>query len=178
MAVRHHLEALEARGLLAVETEAPAGAGRRGRPRRLFRLTEAADDFFPKNYSGLLQSLLEHLEEAGGDEGVDSVFRARRIRLEGELRTRLEGKDLRSRVAALAELQDRSGYMADWEDLPDGSYLLREHNCAVCKVARRFTQVCENELQLIRDVTLADVQREQHIVAGDSFCAYRIRARA
>ncbi|MGV3723583.1 MAG: helix-turn-helix transcriptional regulator [Actinomycetota bacterium] len=174
MAVRRHLDILEAEGLLLSDTERRPGSGR-GRPRRIYRLTDAADELFPQNYSGLVQSLLEQLESAGGPESVDAVFRARRLKVEGDLRARLQGQDLAARVAAVAELQDRSGYMADWESDAEGGYVLREHNCAICKVARRFSQVCENELQLIRTVTEADVTREQHIASGDSVCSYRIR---
>lgn len=178
VAVRHHLDVLEAEGLLSSEVERrvtdPAATNRRGRPRRQYQLTEAADDLFPKNYSGLVQVILEHLESAGGAEGVEEVFRARRLGIEADLRKRLEGEALAKRVAAVAELQDRSGYMADWEAKEDGSFILREHNCAICKVARRFPQVCSNELQLIRNVTQADVVREQHIASGDSVCSYRI----
>jgi predicted ArsR family transcriptional regulator len=178
VAVRHHLDVLEAEGLLCSEIErripSPEAANRRGRPRRLFQLTEAADDLFPKNYSGLVQVILEHLETSGGSESVEEVFRARRLGIEADLRKRLEGEALAKRVAAVAELQDRSGYMADWEAREDGSFILREHNCAICKVARRFPQVCSNELQLIQNITEADVVREQHIAAGDSICSYRI----
>jgi len=178
VAVRHHLDVLEAEGLLASEPErraaAPASANRRGRPRRFYHLTEAADDLFPKNYSGLVQVILEHLETSGGAESVEEVFRARRLGIEADLRKRLDGEELAKRVAAVAELQDRSGYMADWEAREDGSFILREHNCAICKVARRFPQVCSNELQLIQNVTQAEVVREQHIASGDSICSYRI----
>lgn len=180
VAIRHHLDVLEAEGLLSSEVERRAAVqpstGRRGRPRRLFQLTEAADDLFPKNYSGLAQIILEHLESSGGSESVDEVFQARRRRLEADLRKRLDGEPLEKRVAALAELQDRSGYMADWEAREDGSFVLREHNCAICKVARRFPQVCSSELQLIENVTQAEVVREQHIGSGDSVCLYRISA--
>lgn len=178
VAVRHHLDVLEAEGLLFSEVErraeVPTSGSRRGRPRRLFQLTDAADDLFPKNYSGLVQTILEHLESSGGSESIDEVFRARRLRIEADLQKRLEGEALEKRVAAMAELQDRSGYMADWEAKEDGSFVLREHNCAICKVARRFPQVCSNELQLIQNVTQAEVVREQHIGSGDSICSYRI----
>ncbi|MCC2669679.1 MAG: transcriptional regulator [Armatimonadetes bacterium] len=178
VAVRHHLDVLEAEGLLFSETERrTAASNRRGRPRLVFHLTEAADDLFPKNYSGLVQTILEHLETSGGTESVDEVFRARRLRLEVDLLPRLAGKELAQRVSALAELQDRSGYMADWERSEDGSFVLREHNCAICKVARRFPQACDNELQLIANVTGADVVREQHLGSGDKVCSYRIRAK-
>ena len=180
VAVRHHLDVLEAEGLLFSETErreAANGGTRRGRPRLVFHLTEAADDLFPKNYSGLVQIILEHLESSGGAESVDEVFSARRLRLEVDLVQRLECQELAKRVSALAELQDRSGYMADWESADDGSFLLREHNCAICKVARRFPQACDSELQLISNVTQAEVVREQHLGSGDSVCSYRIRPR-
>jgi len=178
VAVRHHLDVLEAEGLLRSETErrTPTETGpRRGRPRRLYSLTDAADELFPKNYSGLVQSILDHLECTGGTESVDAVFRARRQKTESDLLARLNGQGLAARVAAVAELQDRSGYMAEWEARDDDTFVLREHNCAICKVARRYAQVCGNELELIRNVTGAEVTREQHIRAGDSVCSYIIR---
>jgi predicted ArsR family transcriptional regulator len=173
VAVRQHLEVLEAEGLLDTETE------RRpiGRPRRVFRLSEAADDLFPKNYSGLALMILEHLEEADGPEKVAEVFRGRRKRMERTARDRVAGRSLQDRVAAVAEMQDEAGYMAEWEPAEDGSYLLREHNCAICRVARRFTQACENELKLIENLTDAEVTREQHMASGDPICSYRIRSR-
>jgi predicted ArsR family transcriptional regulator len=174
VAVRQHLDVLEAERLVDSRTE------RRpiGRPRRLFHLTDAADDLFPKNYSGLAQMVLEHLESSGGAEQVEGFFCARRLHMQREMASRVEGRDLEGRVAALAEIQDQAGYMAEWEKNEDGSYTLREHNCAICKVARRFPQACANELQLIQDLTGAEVVREQHLAAGDSTCAYRIRPRA
>jgi predicted ArsR family transcriptional regulator len=174
VAVRQHLDALEAEGLLDSRTE------RRpiGRPRRLFRLSNAADDLFPKNYAALAQAILEHLEETGGASRIHEVFAARRQRLEAELLPRVQGRDLEARVAAVAEAQDQAGYMAAWERQEDGSFLLREHNCVICKIARQFPQACASELQLIQTLTGGEVTREQHMAAGDPVCAYRIRARA
>jgi len=173
VAVRQHLDSLEAEGLLDSRTE------RRpiGRPRRLFRLSDAADDLFPKNYSGLAQMILEHLEASGGAGQVEEIFSARRLRLEGEFRPGVEGKDLEGRVAAVAEMQEQAGYMAEWQRGEDGSFLLREHNCVICKVARRFPQACASELLLIESLTGAEVTREQHMAAGDAACSYRIRPR-
>src|SRR4051794_34250220 len=76
VAVRQHLEVLAAEGLLESRTE------RRpvGRPRRVFRLSEAADELFPKNYAALAQMVLEHLETVD-PERVEEVFRERRNRI-------------------------------------------------------------------------------------------------
>lgn len=173
VAVRQHLDVLEAERLLETTTE------RRpvGRPRRLFQLSDAADDLFPKNYGALAEVILDFLEETDGPERVEEVFRFRRRRREAEMRPLVEGKALRERVEAVSRAQDEAGYMAEWEASEDGSFLLRQHNCSICKIARRFRQACENELQLIEDLTGGDVQREQHIAAGDPVCSYRIRPR-
>jgi len=173
VAVRQHLEILEADGLVTTRTE------RRpiGRPRRLYRLTDAADDLFPKSYVTLAQTILEHLERAGGPAQVAEVFDARRRGMEDEIRPRLAGLTLEQRVRAVAQMQDQAGYMAEFESLPDQSFILREHNCAICKVARRFPQACQKELEMFRNLLDADVEREMHMAAGDSMCSYVVRPR-
>src|SRR5436309_6608149 len=109
VAVRQHLEILEADGLLASRTQ------RRpiGRPRRLYRLTDAADDLFPKSYSTLAQMILEHLEGVGGPSQVAEVFDCRRRQQERELRPLRAGRNLEGRVRTLTQVQDLSGYLAE-----------------------------------------------------------------
>jgi predicted ArsR family transcriptional regulator len=177
VAVRQHLGVLEAEGLLDSRPERRRPRAGRGRPRRIFHLTDAADELFPKNYGGLAQMILEHLERSGGSEQIEEIFSARRRRMETELFQRVDGLDLESRVAAVAEMQDQAGYMTDWEKAEDGSFLFREHNCVICKIARQFPQACKNELLLIETLTGAEVVREEHMARGDSSCSYRIRAR-
>lgn len=173
VAVRQHLEILEADGLLASRSE------RRpiGRPRRLFRLTDAADELFPKNYSVLAEMILDHLQDAGGSAMVDEVFDSRRLRLERELMPRLAGQTLEERVRAVTQNQDQAGYMAEFEARPDQSFVIREHNCAICKIARRFPQACQKELEMFENLLDADVQREQHMAGGDPMCSYVVRPR-
>ena len=174
VAVRQHLEILEADGLLATRIE------RRpiGRPRRHYRLSEAADDLFPKNYAALAEMILEHLQDSGGPAGVTEFFEARRRRLEGDILPMLGGQSLDARVRALAQFQDQAGYMAEYEALPDGGFLLREHNCAICKVARRFPQACQKELEMFQNLLDADVERQQHMATGDAMCSYVVRPRS
>lgn len=173
VAVRQHLEALQSEGLLEMETE------RRpiGRPRRLYTLSEAADELFPQNYSGLAQLLLEHLERIGGEDRLAEVFRERRLAVVAELQPSLVSLDLGERVQAVVRMQDEAGYMAEAEAQEDGSFVLREFNCVVCKLARRFPQICASELALIEELTGAEVVRESHMAGGDASCSYRLRGR-
>jgi predicted ArsR family transcriptional regulator len=174
VAVRQHLEVLTAEDLISAVTE------RRpvGRPRRVYALTEAADELFPKRYHLLATMILEHLQEHDGAAKVDEVMQNRRARLEECYAPQMRGKSLRERVATIARIQDENGYMADWEERNDGSFLLREHNCAICKVARGFPVVCEKERELFADLLDAEVTREQHMLQGDGVCSYVIRPKS
>ena len=60
----------------------------------------------------------------------------------------LAGQTLEGRIRTLAQFQDQAGYMAEYEALPDQGFVIREHNCAICKVARRFPQACQKELEM------------------------------
>jgi predicted ArsR family transcriptional regulator len=85
---------------------------------------------------------------------------------------------LRRRVAALARQRTVEGYMA--EARVDGdAVLLIEHHCPVCLAAAACTGLCRGELELFRGVLGADVdvERTQHLIAGDPRCVYRIRER-
>lgn len=173
VAVRQHLETLIGAGYLATRTE------RRqiGRPCRLYRLTDAADDLFSKGYANLATIILQHLEAVDGPAKVEEVFSNRRAQTEANLRPGLEGRNLEARVAELARAQDEAGYMAEWDRIDEDTFRIREHNCAICRVARQFPQPCQQELQMFRNLLDADVERTHHMASGDSMCCYVIRRR-
>jgi predicted ArsR family transcriptional regulator len=173
VAIRQHLEVLAARDLVRAITE------RRpvGRPCRVYSLTEAADELFPQSYHGLALTILEHLWERDGEEKVEEVLDAHGARVAEQWAPRLAGKSLRERVATVARLQDQNGYQSEWEERPDGSFRLREYQCAICQVARRFPRVCDKERELFTRLLDADVSREEHVIAGDGHCTYVIRPR-
>ena len=92
----------------------------------------------------------------------------------------LEGAPtLAKRVAALARLRTREGYMAEWKKHADGSFTLIENHCPICAAAEICQGLCAGELRLFADVLGSDVQveRTEHILAGARRCAYRITPR-
>lgn len=172
---RQHLSALVDQGLLEARgsTEPRTSPGRRP---LVYAVTTTGDAVFPKAYGELTNELLDFLSE---DEPatVDRLFERRReVRIAGA-RARLEGlPTLEARVAELAAVLDRDGYLAHWEPLPDGAgFRLVEHNCAIWAVASRYGQACTSELDFIRAVLPeAHVERTQHLVEGARRCAYEI----
>ena len=171
-AVRQQLDALYVEGLVAWR---PQSRGR-GRPTHLYRLTRAAEPMFPKAYGGLTTELLGYVADSDPNL-VDDIFdRRRQRRLEGaQEHLAGVGADLPSRVAELARILDDDGYLASWEALPDGTFRIVEHNCAVLDVAERYGQACSSEIAFLRQALPdARVERVSHMIGGAHSCAYLV----
>jgi predicted ArsR family transcriptional regulator len=174
---RQHLAALIREGLV-VEVDEPRPPGARGRPRRRYSLTERAEPLFPKAYGELANELLGYLEAEGG-EVVDRLFDRRRdARVEAAKQRLARRNGFGARVAELARILDEDGYLADWEALPDGSFRITEHNCAILAVAERQPRACRAEIEFLQAALAGStVERVTHIVAGAHQCAYVVTPR-
>jgi len=174
MGVRGHLATLERDGLIEYRTEQRG----MGRPRYVYSLTDVGDELFPRTYAQMANSLLDAVQAVAGEEGIDKIFEKRTQLLEAQYGARMAEKSLADRVKELAHIRTEEGYMADWEKLDEDTFLLREHNCAICQIARRCAQACSYELKLFQTVLGdAKVTRGQHMIKGDRMCTYRIRRR-
>ncbi len=168
-AVRQQISLLETDGLLDSEDE----RGRRGRPRRHYRLSARGDEQFTRTYANLAESLLESVRTRLGPEAVEEAFDGRRELMETELRPLVRAADLRERVGQFTAAMEARGYMpAVAED--DRGLTFTWHNCPVAKIARQFTQPCSQEIRLIESLLGARVERETCIAKGDSACRYRL----
>lgn len=172
---RQHLAALLDAGLITHRDE-PQAAGTRGRPRRWFRLTPAAEPLFPKAYGELTNELLDYLDDEDGTL-VEKIFVRRRQHRIDSARRRLAGRrTLRGKAAELARILDEDGYLASFEALPDGTFRVAEHNCAILSVAEKHPMACGSELDFIRAVLPdAEIERVSHMASGDHHCAYVVR---
>lgn len=170
--IRQHLALLDRDGLVHT-----AGVRRGvGRPSHLYGLTSQAEGLFPKRYDRLVMDALAFVEAQGGAPAVDQLFAARRLQLATQLAPRLAGKNRADQVAELASALTDQGYMCEYQQLPDGSFVLTEHNCPVDCVARDYPQACEHELKLYEQVLGTPLVREELIAEGGSCCRYRISA--
>lgn len=168
--VHRHLTMLERDGLVQVNTVRQ----KMGRPTFAYTLTEQAHDLFPKNYDTLATQLLDAAQTTSGENGVRNLFAGRMDQLLAQYRPRMEGKDLAGRVRELARIQDEAGYMAIWEPTNDGGFILKEQNCAIYRVACRFQQACQFEIELFRRLLDADITRVEHQMKGEPFCTYLV----
>jgi iron-sulfur cluster biosynthesis transcriptional regulator SufR len=172
MGVRGHLTPLERDGLIRHETVQK----KIGRPSYVYSLTEQGDELFPRTYAQLANSLLETIRALGGAKAIEKLFDKRTEILTAQYRARMADKTLKERVAELAKIRTEEGYMAGWAELDRNTLLLKEHNCAICQIARQCPTACSHELELFRLVLDdAEVTRDKHIIKGDWACTYVIR---
>lgn len=170
MGVRQHLLILEKSGAVEYVTRKHGV----GRPGFLYRLTENADDLFPKSYQTLALEILTELERLDGRDKIDDVFRKRKERIAAEMIRLLSGKKTVSdRVRLLAEQLEKDGSIVDLEE-DDRHFKLKQFNCPISKVSYRFKEACSHDLQLFKELFGEAVTREQCLSDGDQSCVYVI----
>ncbi len=170
MAVRRHLSHLQAEGLL----EARMVRQSRGRPNYKYKLTAKAEGLFPSATASLAEDLLEAVLETQGHQGVMDLLSHRNRKRIDELSKRVGGKSLKERVAEVSRIFSEDGYMTEWEELPDGKFIIYQKHCAVHDLANKFRQVCAMEPNLIESLLGVKVTREKYILRNDPLCAYLV----
>ncbi len=173
MAVRQHLYALQREKFVTAE-ERPVPVGR---PAKYWRLTPEADRFFPAAYAELSVALIDALGEAFGPSGLKRVLASRCARQRASYAERIApDAPLEEKLQQLARVRTEEGYMAEVKRDGKTGFLFVENHCPICAAAAVCQGFCETELDLFRGVLGrdVDVERVEHIVAGDRRCAYRI----
>ncbi|HDI1214910.1 transcriptional regulator [Aeromonas hydrophila] len=172
MGARQHLMTLEADGWVSFNDEARG----RGRPVRLWHLTEQAWQRFPDSHSELTLQLIDNIQQLFGEVGMERLIAQREQQQLARYQAELTQPALADRLAALTAQRTREGYMADYRQEEDGSWLLWESHCPICAAARACRGFCRSELEMFRRLLApAGVEREQYLLEGDHRCLYRIR---
>jgi len=168
-AVRRHLDHLLAEG--AVEARQPRvyGARGRGRPAKVFAITEAGRDAFDQQYDDLAVEALRFLDETGGEEAVMAFARRRMAGLGDAYDAVATANPDLTPADALAAALTQGGYAASVRQVPVGEQLCQQH-CPVAHVAHEFPQLCEAETEAISQVLGRHVQRLATIAHGDGVC--------
>jgi predicted ArsR family transcriptional regulator len=172
-AVRRHLDHLMADG--AVEAREPRSHGQRGRgrPAKVFVLTDSGRDTFFQAYDDLAASALRFLADVGGADAVTDFARRRTAELEERYRGAVESAPPGERTQALAKALTSDGYAASVQTAPVGDQLC-QHHCPVAHVAAEFPQLCEAETEVFARLLGSHVQRLATIAHGDGVCTTNV----
>jgi predicted ArsR family transcriptional regulator len=177
-AVRRHLDHLLSQGVLEARDPRPTATRGRGRPAKVFAITESGRDHFDQQYDDLAVQALRYLAETGGDEAVLEFARRRVAFIERDYATVLAAEPDLSPAEALAKVFSSEGYAASVRALPllggsegqAAAEQLCQQHCPVSHVASEFPQLCEAETEAIGRVLARHVQRLATIAHGDGVC--------
>jgi len=174
-AVRRHLDHLMAEGAVEARDPRPGVVRGRGRPAKVFALTDIGRDRFDQHYDDLAAQALRFLAETGGEDAVREFARRRVANLEQDFdQIRATNPEL-TPAEAVAQTLTQSGYAASVRAVPVGEQLCQQH-CPVAHVAHEFPQLCEAETEVISRLLGRHVQRLATIAHGDGVCTTSIPA--
>jgi predicted ArsR family transcriptional regulator len=181
-AVRRHLDNLLADNMIETRTaRRPASRGR-GRPAKLFAITDVGRGAFEHAYDDLATSALRFLAEVAGPDAVAEFARRQVADLEMRYQPVVAAVAAQERVQALAEALSADGYAASASGAPEGSAAggggeqLCQHHCPVAHVAAEFPQLCEAETEAFGRLLGTPVQRLATIANGDGICTTHVTA--
>ncbi|MBC7001843.1 transcriptional regulator [Photobacterium sp. BZF1] len=172
MGVRQHLQGLEEDGLVDFEDI----KAKVGRPTRHWHLTQKGHRRFADRHGDLIIQMLDSVEELFGQEGLGKVVDRREDQTFEQYQTQLAGvENIAEKLQILTTLREREGYMAELHQ--DGEdFVLIENHCPICHAAQRCPSLCQSELAVFQRLLGNEYQvnRQEHIIAGERRCAYRI----
>ncbi|UBU19000.1 helix-turn-helix transcriptional regulator [Nonomuraea gerenzanensis] len=173
-AVRRHLDALLADGMIEPRTVRPRGQRGRGRPAKLFAITDAGRSAFEHAYDDLAGSALRFLAERMGREAVADFAREQVASLLKRLEPVMATVPADQRVQVLAQALSAEGYAASASKAKSGGDQLCQHHCPVAHAAAEFPQLCEAETEAFAQLLGTPVQRLATIAHGDGVCTTHV----
>lgn len=169
ISVRHHVNKLEASGLVTSDEEHHGV----GRPRLVYYLTDKGMELFPSRYLQLTVRLLEQLKQTLPEPMVGELFTQMADDLAADYASDIETEDLpiEERLDLIQDLLGAEGFTMEWEHKDDG-YHIREVSCPYYHVGQSHPEICAVDETLISNVLSIPVEKVKCILDGDSHCTY------
>ena len=171
-AVRQQLVQLQREGWIEAIHER-AATRHSGRPAARYRLTQAGDHVFPKQYDALTVTVLDAVASELGPEALDRILANLTEARAKVWEPRLQGKSLHERVEALRGIYEGEDPFMEAQEVP-GGFRLVEHNCPFLNVALERPVLCSVTVSLLSRLLGFEVVREEKFQSGDGRCAFRV----
>jgi len=183
VSVRHHLDILQGDNLICVARL--ERKGNVGRPQQVYTLTPEACDYFPNNFAGLADKLMNQIKEILPPEQVPVAFRSIARQIAAEFKgtdpavaaVQNEREAIETHLVQVTDFLNERGYLASWEPTPNGAtgeYLLHKYNCPYAGVSAEHRELCSMDQTLINELFDEPCQRVASMVEGAHCCTYRI----
>jgi predicted ArsR family transcriptional regulator len=165
--IRRHLDLLVADGVLEARDPRVGTTRGRGRPSKVFLMTDEGRSQFEHSYDDLAVAALKFMAAHSGDHLVSAFAESRAEDIERKATTYLAKRT--KKVDALATFLTEQGYAASVEKRGTGEEIC-QHHCPIAHVAAQYPQLCEAETQAFSRLLGTHVQRLATIAHGDGVC--------
>jgi len=165
--IRRHLDLLVSEGVLEAREPRSTLVRGRGRPSKVFLMSDSGREKFEHSYDDLAVSALRFMAAQLGEHMVQSFANSRAEEIERKASESMAKKTKKS--AALAQFLTEQGYAASIQDRPLGEELC-QHHCPIAHVASECPQLCEAETEALSRLLGTHVQRLATIAHGDGVC--------
>jgi len=170
-AVRRHLTVLASTGQVTSREQRVYGHRGRGRPAKVFALTDSGRGEFYQAYDALAINALDHLAEVAGPEAVEAF--SAKVAEAVAARFAIIAPEYESAADALVEALTAEGFVASLQPVASGVQLCQYH-CPVAHVAAEYPQLCEAETRVFARLLDSHVQRLATIAHGDGVCTTHV----
>lgn len=165
--IRRHLDLLISDGILEARDPHQVLLRGRGRPSKVFVMTDSGRQKFEHSYDDLAVAALKFISAQSGEHMVAAFAQSRADDIEKKANKAIaHGSD---KTQALAVFLTDQGYAASVEEHPHGEQLC-QHHCPIAHVAAEFPQLCEAETEALSKLLGTHVQRLATIAHGDGVC--------
>ena len=165
--IRRHLDLLVADGILEARDPRVGSTRGRGRPSKVFLMTDEGRSQFEHTYDDLAVAALKFMAAQSGDHLVTAFAESRAEDIERKAIPFLAKRT--KKVDALATFLTEQGYAASVEKRGTGEEIC-QHHCPIAHVAAQYPQLCEAETQAFSRLLGTHVQRLATIAHGDGVC--------
>jgi predicted ArsR family transcriptional regulator len=169
ISVRHHLNNLQADGLILAEEERHGV----GRPRLVYSLSEEGLERFPTRYYRLTNRLLDRFKDTLSPELLNDFFSEIAKDIASTHRHTLKNLQIEDKLNFIQNLLDEEGFNVEWEKKND-HYVIHEISCPYFHVVQTHPEVCNLDQTLITEMLDLPANKLHCILQGDQRCSYII----
>ena len=165
--IRRHLDILVADSILEAREPRISSTRGRGRPSKVFVMTDSGREKFEHSYDDLAVAALKFMSAQSGEHLVTAFAQSRADDIERKAAGVLAKSS--NKLESLASFLSEQGYAASVGPRGNGEELC-QHHCPSAHVAAEFPQLCETETEAFSKLLGTHVQRLATIAHGDGVC--------
>lgn len=170
ISVRHHLTHLIAEDLVCTE-EVRHGVGR---PRLVYRLTEAGMEQFPSKYLRLIKVLIKQIKESYSENELNELIKNAALIVSQEYQESMTNLPVKKRLDLIKKVLSKEGFLIEWEE-KDKAHFIYSYNCPYYHIAIEHPEICMFDKTIISTLIEEHLEQQESIINGHKHCKYVIK---